>query len=115
MIGKEDALMPEINRKYVRLYGHYMCPFVEKVRLVLAAKKIKYQTVQINLQRRTKWHYEINKGFVPMLELPSGDIISESLTIMEYLDKISDTNNLYHTKPVEFARQKMVMTEIDVV
>lgn len=50
-----------------------------------------------------------------MLELPSGDIISESLTIMEYVDKISDTNNLYHKKPVEFARQKMVMTEMDVV
>lgn len=50
-----------------------------------------------------------------MLELPSGDIITESLTIMEYLDKISDQNRLYLDKPVEFARQKMVMSEIDVV
>jgi glutathione S-transferase len=92
VIGKQDAIMPDVNRKYIRLYGHYMCPFVEKVRLVLAAKKIEYQVVQINLQRRTKWHYEINKGFVPMIELPSGDIISESLTIMEFLEKISDTH-----------------------
>ena len=50
-----------------------------------------------------------------MIELPTGDIISESLTIMEFLDKISDTHKLYSKKPTEFARQKMVMTELDVV
>lgn len=49
VIGKEDAVMPEVNRRFIRLYGHYMCPFVEKVRLVLAAKGIQYQVVQINL------------------------------------------------------------------
>ena len=34
--------MPAPNHNYLRLYGHTLCPFVEKVRLVLAAKGIPY-------------------------------------------------------------------------
>ena len=34
--------MPPPNKKHLRLYGHVLCPFVEKVRLVLSAKGIKY-------------------------------------------------------------------------
>jgi len=37
--------MPISNKNYLRLYGHILCPFVEKVRLVLAAKKLPYQDV----------------------------------------------------------------------
>jgi glutathione S-transferase len=44
-----------------------MCPFVERARLALAARNIPYQVVQINLERRAKWHYELNQGFVPFL------------------------------------------------
>ena len=81
--------MPETNKKYFRLYGHYMCPFVERARLVLAAKNIPYQTCQVNLERRTKWHYEVNGGFVPILELPNGDVILESFTIMQFLSQLT--------------------------
>ena len=52
----------------MRLYGHHLCPFVERVRLVLAAKGVKYQDVQVNLEKRAKWHYLLNNGFVPILE-----------------------------------------------
>ena len=76
-MDKSDAIMPE-RPTMPRLYGHYMCPFVEKVRLVLAYKKIEYQSCQVSLERRSKWHYEVNNGFVPFLELPTGEIITES-------------------------------------
>ena len=39
--SKLDARMPPVNRQYMRLYGHYMCPFVERVRLALAAKGLR--------------------------------------------------------------------------
>merc|ERR1712224_297765 len=77
--------MPEGNGTYIRLYGHYMCPFVERVRLVLAARNIPYQDCQVNLERRAKWHYELNGGFVPILQIPSGEVITESYLIMQYL------------------------------
>jgi glutathione S-transferase len=66
--GKHERPAP--NHNHLRLYGHLLCPFVEKVRLVLAAKKLEYQSVQINLQKRARWHYILNGGFVPILETP---------------------------------------------
>ena len=62
---------PSHNLRHLRLYGHVLCPFVERVRLVLAAQGIPYQDVQINLEKRTRWHYSINGGFVPILETPA--------------------------------------------
>ena len=29
---------PETNKNHLRLYGHHLCPFVEKARLALAAR-----------------------------------------------------------------------------
>jgi glutathione S-transferase len=70
------------------------------VRLVLAAKKISYQDVQVNLEKRAKWHYLLNGGFVPMLETPdSGDskpyMIFESKIIMDFLDRRFPDKLLY--------------------
>ena len=100
--------MPEINKKYLRLYGHYMCPFVERARLVLAAKGIPYQDCQINLEDRTKWHREMNKGFVPILEVPPGDgksdtssIILESINIMNYLDKLNGHEHFFKGRTIQ--------------
>ena len=89
VLDKYDSVMPDLNKNYIRLYGNYMCPFVEKARLVLHAKNIPYQNCQVSLERRSKWHYELNGGFVPFLELPNGKIILESNIIMDFVDKIT--------------------------
>jgi hypothetical protein len=60
--------MPAPNNNHLRLYGHTLCPFVERVRLVLAG--IPYQDCLMNLEKRTKWHFFLNQGFVPILETP---------------------------------------------
>ena len=41
-VTSEDTPKPETNPKYPRLYGHMLCPFVEKVRMAFAAKKIQF-------------------------------------------------------------------------
>ena len=120
--------MPECNRTYIRLYGHYMCPFVEKARLALVAKNIPYQDCQVNLERRTKWHYELNQGFVPILELPTGEVICESAIIMDFCDKLTgdepwskgmglkerlNTRPLYSADARVYAKQKMIMNLVD--
>ena len=66
-----------------------MCPYVERVRLALFAKGILFQTCQMNLQNRTKWHYEVNNGFVPILEIPGGFLLTESLNILEFIDRLT--------------------------
>jgi hypothetical protein len=44
---------PAVNPQYPRLYGHYLCPFVEKVRLSLSARAVKFQRCEINLRDKT--------------------------------------------------------------
>lgn len=36
---------PPLNKNHIRLYGHHLCPFVEKARLALCAKGVKWQDV----------------------------------------------------------------------
>ena len=106
--------MPISNKKHLRLYGHLLCPYVEKVRLVLAAKQLPYQDVQINLERRAKWHYLLNQGFVPILETPSfGDskhyMMFESKIIMDFLDAKYPDAPLYSKDPFHRAEQDLMI------
>ena len=39
-ISDETTPKPEVNPKYPRMYGHILCPFVEKARMAFAARGI---------------------------------------------------------------------------
>ena len=108
---------PPINKKFLRLYGHHLCPFVEKARLALCAKGVQWQDVQVNLERRAKWHYLLNGGFVPILETPSGQTILESRIIMDYLDYAFKDQGvkLYADQPDDRVHQWLLMKLFDEV
>jgi len=38
-------IRPKQNKNFLRLYGHHLCPYVEKARLALLAKNLAYQDV----------------------------------------------------------------------
>jgi hypothetical protein len=42
-VTESDTPKPPTNTEVPRLYGHLLCPFVEKVRIALAARGVKYQ------------------------------------------------------------------------
>ena len=42
-MASPDQPKPERNPYYPRLYGHHICPFVEKARIALAAHNVEYQ------------------------------------------------------------------------
>ena len=53
--------------------------FLQRARLVLKAKGIEYDCVNINLKDRPDWFYEMNPlGKVPVIEMPDGKVIYES-------------------------------------
>lgn len=91
-ITEETTPKPAVNTKYPRMYGHLLCPFVEKARIAFAARGIQYQIAQVDLGKKTPWHLAINGGLVPVLELTDGTIITESKIIMDFAEDAYPTS-----------------------
>jgi hypothetical protein len=69
----------------VKLYDAARCPFCARVRIALAEKGFDHEPVEIDLDNRPGWIYELNPtGKVPVLD--DGFVLPESAVIMEYLD-----------------------------
>ena len=59
--------------------------------MALFYSKINYEHREILLSRRPEKLYQLSpKGTVPVLELPSGDVIDESFDIMKWALSIND-------------------------
>jgi glutathione S-transferase len=72
----------------ITLYNAARCPYVARVRIVLAEKGIEYETVEIDLSDRPAWYYEKNPtGRVPTIEEDDGRPLPESVVIMEFLEE----------------------------
>ena len=85
---------PFVNKDYFRLYGHMLCPFVERAALTLSAKKIQFQKCEMDLQEKAYWHKDLNGGLVPLLEVPNGDIINESAIITNFANEYGKDQGL---------------------
>merc|ERR1711973_924762 len=84
---------PEATPGLMRLYSMRFCPFAQRTRLVLAAKKIPNEVVNINLRSKPDWYFERNPlGKVPCLEF-DGKVIYESLITADYLDEAYGTSD----------------------
>lgn len=89
-VGSE---FPPLKPGVPRLYSMRFCPYSQRVRLVLSAKKIAHETININSKKRPAWFssdlnqlgLQINH---PCLQIADGHIIHESIIISEYLDSM---------------------------
>ncbi|KAL7990629.1 hypothetical protein Chor_014059 [Crotalus horridus] len=92
------------------VYSMRHCPFAQRTLLVLKAKGINHEIVNINLRNKPEWFFEKNPlGLVPVLETSKGQLISESPITCEYLDEAYPENKLYPADPYEKAYQKMLL------
>ena len=66
------------------MYGHNLCPFVARARFAFACKEVPFQEVLVCLNNKGQWHKDFNGGMVPVLELPTGDLLPESGILMQY-------------------------------
>ena len=73
------------------LYSFRRCPYAMRARMALYHSKINYEHREILLRNRPEKLYQLSpKGTVPVLELPSGDVIDESFDIMKWALSIND-------------------------
>ncbi|XP_071175946.1 glutathione S-transferase omega-1-like [Mytilus edulis] len=105
---KGSAFPPLVDGK-LRLYSMRLCPYAQRTRIMLAHKKIPYETVNINLTEKPEWFLEKNPlGMVPVLE-HDGKIVYESAICNEYLEDIHKQNSVTPTDPYRRARDKMLL------
>lgn len=108
--AKGSSAPAPVSPGTIRLYSMRFCPFAQRTRLVLSAKGIKHDTVNINLRDKPEWFLEKNPlGLVPTLETAGGQVIYESPITCEYLDEAYPDNKLLPSDPFEKAQQKMML------
>jgi maleylacetoacetate isomerase len=77
----------------VKLYSYFRSSAAYRVRIALNLKGLSYETVPIHLvkgggQNKSPEYRAINRQMrVPALTLPDGDVLVQSLAIIEYLDE----------------------------
>jgi glutathione S-transferase len=101
----------------VKLYDAPACPFCARVRIALEEKGLDHETVEIDLQDRPAWIYELNAtGRVPVLEdeLEQGSfVLPESAVIMEYLEERHPEPPLLPADPAARARARLAVFRFD--
>jgi glutathione S-transferase len=91
----------------MKLIGSNTSPYVRKVRIVMAEKKLDYQFVQEDVWAAATIMAEYNPlGKVPCLVMEGGEAVFDSRVIVEYLDTLSPVGKLIPAQGRERAEVK---------
>ncbi|MEO8000473.1 MAG: glutathione S-transferase [Arenimonas sp.] len=77
------------------LYSFRRCPYAIRARLAIAVSGVEVQLHEVDLKAKPGRMLQLSpKGTVPVLELPNGRVIDESLDIMLWAFKQNDPGDL---------------------
>jgi len=72
------------------IIGHQICPYVQRVVILMTEKQIPFKRTDIELHNKPKWLADVSPtGKVPVLVVNDSQAIFESAVICEYLDEVS--------------------------
>ncbi len=98
---------PKLSHNIMKLVGSNTSPYVRKVRIVMAEKKLDYTYVLEDPGARDSKITEYNPlGKVPCLVMEGGEAIFDSRVIVEYLDTLSPVGKLIPASGRERAEVK---------
>ncbi|KAK5639948.1 hypothetical protein RI129_010759 [Pyrocoelia pectoralis] len=108
----EGSKKPEKAEGKLRLYSMEYCPFAHRARLVLLAKNIPHDIVNINLINKPEWYKDVHsEGKVPALDVGS-KVVVESLDIADYLEEHYPTPPLYPAEPLAREQDKELIQKL---
>ena len=96
----------------MKLYSYYRSSAAYRVRIALNLKGIGYETVPVHLirdgghNRRPEFRALNPQMRVPALVAPTGDVLIQSLAIIEYLDEIHPEPPLLPKDPIARAKAR---------
>lgn len=95
------------------LYDAGRCPYCARVRIVLAEKGVLYEAVDVDLDDRPAWIYDLNTtGRVPVLD-DGGLVLPESRVLIEYLDERFPEPPLLPADEAARARVRLLLERFD--
>uniref|UniRef100_A0A131XVF6 Putative glutathione s-transferase n=1 Tax=Ixodes ricinus TaxID=34613 RepID=A0A131XVF6_IXORI len=98
---------PPLVAGKLRIYSMRFCPFCHRSLLVLQAKNIPHEIINLDLKNKPEWHFKLNPaGKVPILQ-QDDKILYESLVVSEYLDEAYGKTRLMSTDPYIRAKDKL--------
>jgi len=104
---------PNFAKDKITLLNMRFCPFAQRAVLVLTAKQIPHDVVNVDLSSKPKWFLERNPlGKVPTVQV-GDDVLYESLPVCEYLDSVHLNNPLIAKSPMRATQDKMVLARYD--
>ncbi|XP_072383094.1 pyrimidodiazepine synthase-like [Diabrotica undecimpunctata] len=113
-LSKGSKAPPALKGHKIRLYSNRFCPYSQRVILVLDAKKISYEVVNINLSNKPDWLFDrVPGGKVPALEVENGEFIWESLIIVDYLEERYHQHHLYPKDPLQKAKDRILIEQFN--
>src|ERR1700757_39764 len=96
----------------MKLYSYFRSSAAYRVRIALNLKGIAYETVSVHLvkdgghNKRPEFRAVNPQMRVPALVVPEGDILTQSLAIIEYLDETHPDPPLLSKNPIARAKTR---------
>merc|ERR1712004_781257 len=102
------------HSKEVTFINSRFCPFSHRICLILEAKRIPYEMINVNLISKPKWFVEMNpSGKVPTI-LYNNEVYYESLAVCDLLDEVFETSPKLNPESAEGkAKVKMALADFD--
>lgn len=101
------------QRPACTVVGHRLCPYVQRVVIVLLEHGMPFERLDIDLDDKPGWLFDVSPdGMVPVVRVPAGDWLFESSVIVRYLDTAAG-GGLLPSDPLARARQEAWMSYAD--
>lgn len=82
-----------MSQSQLTLVSHELCPFVQRVAILLLEKQVPFQRIDVDLKVRPDWFLAMSPtGNVPLLKVKKGDeganVLFESVAICEFIEEV---------------------------
>ncbi len=92
----------------LELVSHHLCPYVQRVAIVLREKGVPYRQTFVDLANKPAWFVDLGPlGTIPLLRV-DGEVLFESSAICEYLDETAPPR-MHPETPLARAKERAFM------